>query len=126
LSSAVRVLAAFLIAPLVPGIVLALITGAPTDLFAVAIAFAPYTYLATLVVGVPAFLAYRRFHFVRLAHYLIGGFVGPIVFFLLVGAVDDYTPLEQWLGTGAWFAVLTCPATALFWVIAVWQPERRG
>jgi hypothetical protein len=102
-----RIIVAFLVAPLIPG----------------AIVLAPYTYIATLIFGIPAFVMYRRFHLVGVIAYLVDGFLGPVTVFLIFGAlVLDATPI-QWLVTGAWFGPLTFPATVLFWVIAIWQPR---
>jgi hypothetical protein len=88
-----------------------------------AIALAPYSYAATLVFGVPAFLVYQRFHRVRFVDYLVGGFVGPVVFFVVFGAAIHPATPSDWLGAGVWFGLMTAPATAVFWLIAVRPPR---
>lgn len=127
-----RIIVAFLVAPLIPGMVVVLLPGAGGNFGVLAgflsgaIVLAPYTYVATLIFGIPAFVMYRRFHLVGVTHYLVGGFLGPVVVFLVFGAlVHDATPM-QWLVAGAWFGLITFPATVLFWVIAIWQPRWRA
>ena len=120
--NATRLAAAFLVAPFVPGLVVAFLNGMPGDALSAAWGLAPYACVGELLFGVPAFVFYRRYRLTRLTHYVIGGFLGPVVISLLWGALGN-EPMAQWLGAGAWFGLTTAPAAALFWAIAVRQPR---
>jgi hypothetical protein len=99
------------------------IFGIPERVFGGGIILAPYAYVAEAIFGIPAFLMYRRLNFRRLTQYLAGGFFGPIAVFLVFGLLVHDAALSEWLRTGAWFGVLTAPATAVFWVIVIWEPR---
>src|SRR5262245_36656214 len=103
-----RVIAGFLVAPLIPGLVIAALPGpGPPNwpllarLTAGAIIVAPYAYVVTLVFGIPAFLIYRRFQLVRFAHYVVGGFFGSMAVFWIIGMfVHEAKPWQLlWPGT---------------------------
>ena len=87
------------------------------------IVLAPYTYIATVVFGVPAFIAFQRFRLTGFLHYVLGGFIGPVIVFLCFGWLVGDASVFEWLRTGTFFGIITAPATALFWTIAVRRPR---
>jgi hypothetical protein len=125
----IRLITGFVVAPIVPGMVLAALPpyhgdfGILEGVFCGGLVLAPYTYVATAIFGIPAFLVYHQLNLARFTQYVAGGFFGPIAAFLLFGVLVHDATLPQWLRTGAWFGLLTAPATAVFWVIVVWNPR---
>ena len=111
----------FLVAPLVPGLVLeaARLSNHAID----GLVFVLYTYPVAWVFGPPAYLVFRRYGLARLWHYAVGGFlgVGGVVFVLvalLEWGFEETSPLEA-LTYSVVMGALAASATATFWVIAV-------
>jgi hypothetical protein len=80
----------FLIAPLVPWLVLeisgVLNTGRPPEIFFGVFLILPISYLTSLVLGAPVVYALRRLRLIRLWYYALAGFLaaGVPIFALLV------------------------------------------
>jgi hypothetical protein len=125
-----RAVLAFLIAPLVPALVLTLPAALHEDKNAVTqfIAFATVSYCATLLIAVPGHLLLRKRHWTWLSTYVaVGGVMGLAVFaFLFISGLPSRVPglgsvvrrlLSLPVDMIAGVVVLIC-----FWLIA--RPDR--
>jgi len=117
-----RVVLGFLIAPLVPALVLGAFrhTVWPS---AAGIGLALYSYPLALGFGVPAYLLYRRRGMRCLSHYLAGGALGSgLVSFAAVFLLERGEPgfsLLAGLRYSGFIAFLAATATGTFWLIAI-------
>jgi len=95
-SGAERAIVGFLIAPLVPALLLTLPAALQDSSIASAqfLAYAEVSYCATLLIAVPAHFLLRRRHWTLLSVYVaVGGAMGLAVFlFLFLSAVPFRTP----------------------------------
>jgi len=125
-----RAILGFLIAPLVPAILLILPDALQGDSLAVAqfLAYAKVSYCATLLIAVPAHLLLRKRHWTLLSIYIaVGGVLGLAVFlFHVVLGVPFHIPglgpvarsiLSLQIETIGGVIILIC-----FWLIA--RPDR--
>jgi hypothetical protein len=88
-----------------------------------------YAYPAAVVLGVPAYLLYRRLHVVSLRSYALGGLGGGALLGAIVFGFADSSELMDprlasvllWLSVGIGGAV----GAAFFWAFAI-RPARRA
>lgn len=112
-----RTVAGFLIAPLVPGILLEGLRR--VGLTVGGFEFVILVYPVALVIGPLAYLAFHRADLVRLWHYGVGGFVGMWIVAATLAFLDEGGSA---LGAGVYgtlMGLLTASTTMTFWLIAV-------
>lgn len=130
--SAIRVTLGFLIAPGAPALTLYLINlhlVRRSDAEFGGVILAILSYVAALVVGIPAFLLARRWHTIGMLGYsALGAVVGLVSYILLLCVMlSSYqlpsVDLVGFIGNSALSGVLAVvcatAASALFWVIAI-------
>jgi hypothetical protein len=116
-----RALIAFLVAPLVPAVLLEFGRqfSMPRNIWGVSSLL--WSYPATLFIGFPAFMLFEFFGLRRLWHYISGGFLFTFstTFLLLLGERHEvgfkYSALA---GLSAFVGGLVASETGTFWVIA--------
>ena len=130
LSGAERAVLAFLIAPLVPALLLTLPAAFQEESIALAefLAFAAVSYCATLLIAIPLHLQLRKWHWTSLSTYVaVGAAMGLAIFvFLFLSGVPYRVPGLGWVGR----RLLSLPVDMVggvivllcFWLIA--RPDR--
>lgn len=128
-----RLIIAFIVAPLFPSTILllfSLINSKANEGFWIFTFSTLVGYFLAIVLGVPAYILMKKYGCNKFREYLVGGLflsIAPIVYFIFVPKLFIYEGTKFYfsnVGLALLFIVASVSATCIFWLIA--RPDLRA